>query len=134
MKKAAKFLKKDAVKIALSLSFFAAALCLELFALEAIAFAFYIAAIAAAGWQVFFDAVRGILRRDLLDEKFLMSIASIGAMALGEWSEGAAVMIFFLIRVEFRIKWQKKRLLRNMLFLIKRKKSNPTLIKQRKNT
>ncbi len=101
MKKAAKFLKKDAVKIALSLSFFAAALCLELFALEAIAFAFYIAAIAAAGWQVFFDAVRGILRRDLLDEKFLMSIASIGAMALGEWSEGAAVMIFFLIGETF---------------------------------
>ena len=101
MKKAAKFLKKDEVKIVLSLSFFLVALCLEFFALEAVSLAFYIAAIAAAGWQVFLDAVRGILRRDLLDEKFLMSIASLGAMALGEWSEGAAVMIFFLVGETF---------------------------------
>ena len=101
MKKLIKFLKKDVVKIAVSLALFAVALLLELFAVEIAAFCVYIAAIAVAGGQVFADAVRGILRRDLLDEKFLMSIASIGAVALGEWSEGAAVMIFVLVGETF---------------------------------
>lgn len=96
-----KFLKKDTVKIAVSLALFALALLFEHLLLDITAFCIYIAAIAVAGWQVFLDAVRGILRRDLLDEKFLMSIASIGAVALGEWSEGAAVMIFFLIGETF---------------------------------
>ena len=50
---------------------------------------------------MFIDAVRGILRRDLLDEKFLMSIASIGAMVVGECREGVAVMLFFLVGETF---------------------------------
>lgn len=57
----------------------------------------YIAALLVAGTPVFLDAVKGILRRDLLDEKFLMSIASVGAMIIGEMSEGVAVMLFFLV-------------------------------------
>ncbi len=57
----------------------------------------YILALLIAGAPVFIDAVRGVLRRDLLDEKFLMSIASVGAMFVGEWHEGVAVMLFFLV-------------------------------------
>ncbi len=47
------------------------------------------------GIPVFRDAVLGLCRRDFLDEKFLMSIAAIGAFFIGEFSEGAAVMIFY---------------------------------------
>ena len=65
--------------------------------IELTAIILYIASILVSGIAVFFDAVRGILRRDLLDEKFLMSIASIGAMIIGDMSEGAAVMLFFLV-------------------------------------
>ena len=54
----------------------------------------FIAALALVGWPVAVDAVRGILRRDLLDEKFLMCIASIGAMCIGEYTEAVAVMLF----------------------------------------
>ena len=64
----------------------------------------YVCALLIAGMPVFFDAVRGILRRDLLDEKFLMSIASIGAVIIGEAMEGAAVMIFFLVGEYFEHK------------------------------
>ncbi len=64
----------------------------------------YIIALIIAGMPVFFGAVRGILRRDLLDEKFLMSIASVGAMILGEYSEGVAVMLFFLVGEYFEHK------------------------------
>ena len=61
----------------------------------------YIVALVISGYNVFIDAVRGIWRRDLLDEKFLMSIASIGAMIVGEWREGVAVMLFFLVGETF---------------------------------
>lgn len=57
----------------------------------------YILALVVSGWRVFLDALRGIIRRDLLDEKFLMSIASIGAMIIGDMTEGVAVMLFFLV-------------------------------------
>ena len=54
-------------------------------------------ALLVIGLPVFFEAAKGLLRRDLLDEKFLMSIASIGAFALGEPLEAVAVLAFFTI-------------------------------------
>lgn len=66
-----------------------------------LSFALYLVALVVAGGEVFVDAIRGILRRDLLDERFLMSIASVGAMIVREWSEGVAVMIFFLVGQTF---------------------------------
>ena len=61
-------------------------------------------ALAVAGIRVYVDAVKGIIRRDLLDEKFLMSIASIGAMLVGEYTEGVAVMLFYLLGEAFEHK------------------------------
>ncbi len=49
------------------------------------------------GVPVLLDALRGILRRDLLDEKFLMTVASLGALCLGEYTEAVAVLLFFLV-------------------------------------
>lgn len=61
----------------------------------------YLVSLVITGGKVFCDAVRGILRRDFLDEKFLMSVASVGAMVVGEYSEGVAVMLFFLVGETF---------------------------------
>ena len=66
--------------------------------------ALLIAALLVSGLSVFIGAVRGILRGDLLDEKFLMSIASVGAFIIGEATEGVAVMIFFLVGEYFEHK------------------------------
>ncbi len=49
------------------------------------------------GFGVFWEALRGIFRGQLLDETFLMSIASVGAFVLGEYAEGGAVMLFYLV-------------------------------------
>ncbi len=58
--------------------------------------AVYLVALAVSGCTVWLDALRGILRRDLLDEKFLMTVASVGAFIIGSYAEGVAVMLFFL--------------------------------------
>ena len=68
---------------------------------SAVSFCLYLAAALAAGWRVLIDAARNILRRDFLDEKFLMCIAAIGAFAIGEYPEGTAVMIFYRIGESF---------------------------------
>ena len=57
----------------------------------------YIVALVIVSHPVMLDALRGILRRDLLDEKLLMCIASIGAMCIGEYTEAVAVMIFYSV-------------------------------------
>ena len=97
MKKAFVFLKSEIGRILLGFLFFVPALFLELALKMKISLYLYLAALIAAGSKVFLDAIRGIIRRDFLDEKFLMTIASVGAMIVGEWSEGVAVMLFFLV-------------------------------------
>ncbi|MDH7484478.1 MAG: hypothetical protein QHH01_07610, partial [Spirochaetales bacterium] len=48
-------------------------------------------AYAVAAWPVLRGAVRNLLKGHVLDELFLMSIASLGAIALGAWEEAASV-------------------------------------------
>lgn len=56
---------------------------------------FYAIAYLLAGAEVVYMASRNLLKGHLFDENFLMTIASIGAFALGERSEAVAVMIFY---------------------------------------
>ena len=100
MKKLFAFLKKDVSKIVIATIFFVSALIVEQ-NFEMLALALYLISLFVSGVEVFISAIKGILRRDLLDEKFLMSIASIGAMILEERSEGVAVMLFFLVGETF---------------------------------
>jgi len=49
------------------------------------------------GWPVLKGATRNIAKRRPFDEAFLMAIATVGAMALGDFREGVAVMLFYQI-------------------------------------
>lgn len=49
------------------------------------------------GYDILKKAIKGILNRQVFDENFLMAIATIGAIALGEYNEGTAVMLFYQI-------------------------------------
>ncbi len=49
------------------------------------------------GGEVLLDAARNILRGQVFDENFLMSVATIGALCLGEYTEAVAVMLFYQI-------------------------------------
>lgn len=49
------------------------------------------------GFSIVKEAVEGVLKKDIFNENFLMVIASIGAFAVGEYSEGCMVMFLFTI-------------------------------------
>ncbi len=49
------------------------------------------------GYDVLWSAVRGIAHGQVFDEKFLMAVATIGAFAIREYPEAAAVMLFYQI-------------------------------------
>ncbi|MFQ9515899.1 MAG: heavy metal translocating P-type ATPase [Eubacterium sp.] len=49
------------------------------------------------GYDILIKAVKGILNRQVFDENFLMAVATVGAIALGDYKEGVAVMLFYQI-------------------------------------
>lgn len=49
------------------------------------------------GYDILKKALKGIFKGQIFDENFLMAVATVGAVALGEFSEGAAVMLFYQI-------------------------------------
>ena len=57
----------------------------------------FVAAYFLAGVPVLRSAWRNLARGNALDESFLMSLATLGAFAVGEWEEAVGVMIFYLI-------------------------------------
>lgn len=52
---------------------------------------------ATIGWDVLYRAVRNIVRGQVFDENFLMAIATIGAIATGEYHEAVFVMLFYQV-------------------------------------
>lgn len=57
----------------------------------------YLIPYAVIGYDILRKAVLGIIHGEVFDENFLMAVATVGAMALGEYSEGVAVMLFYQI-------------------------------------
>ena len=57
----------------------------------------FTAAYLIIGWDIIWKAIRNISHGQVFDENFLMCIASIGAMVIGEYDEGGAVMILYQI-------------------------------------
>ena len=49
------------------------------------------------GYDILKKAFKGILNKQVFDENFLMAVATIGAIALGDYKEGASVMLFYQI-------------------------------------
>lgn len=49
------------------------------------------------GYDILLKAFKGIKNKQVFDENFLMAIATVGAIALGEYTEGVAVMLFYQI-------------------------------------
>lgn len=57
----------------------------------------FFAAYLTIGYDILIKAFKGVKNRQPFDENFLMAVATVGAIALGEFAEGAAVMLFYQI-------------------------------------
>lgn len=62
----------------------------------------FLAAYIPVGFPVLKDAFKSITKGDVFSEFFLMSIATIGAFAIGEYPEGVAVMLFYAVGEVFQ--------------------------------
>ena len=57
---------------------------------------------AVAGYDVLLSALRSLGKRRMLDENFLMAVASLAAIGIGEITEGCAVMLFYQVGERFQ--------------------------------
>ena len=60
-------------------------------------FAAFLVPYAVCGWDVVWSAARNLFSGQVFDEKFLMTVATAGAFALGEYPEAVAVMLFYQV-------------------------------------
>ncbi len=87
--------KNELIRIIAVAVLFAAAILLPLQGIPRMLV--FLAVYLAAAWDILYSAVRNILRGNVFDENFLMAVASIGAMALGDYPEGVAVVLFYQV-------------------------------------
>ena len=60
-------------------------------------FGLYMVPYLIIGYDILKKAFKGICNRQIFDENFLMAVATVGAIALGDYQEGTAVMLFYQI-------------------------------------
>ncbi|MBQ8261203.1 MAG: cadmium-translocating P-type ATPase [Lachnospiraceae bacterium] len=92
-----KKLKKDLIRICVGMVVFAIALAVEERVWFPVSLACFIAAYLVTGIDVVTRAGKNLVSGHMLDENFLMTIATIGAFAVGEYPEAVAVMIFYQV-------------------------------------
>lgn len=87
---------KKGIKIVIAFILFIIALVIN-FPNEWINKALYIIAYLIVGFEVVLEAIENIFKGKVFDENFLMTIATIGAFAIGEFPEAVAVMLFYQV-------------------------------------
>lgn len=91
-----KVMKKTTTKIIIAFILFIIALTIN-FPNEWINKVIYIISYAIIGLEIVWRAIKNIIKGKVFDEHFLMTIATIGAFAIGEFPEAVAVMLFYQI-------------------------------------
>ena len=87
--------RKKAIRLGISAAFFAFALLIEFpYWIE---FSLFLISYILSGGEVVLKAVKNIIKGQVFDENFLMTIATIGAFIIQEFPEGVAVMLFFQV-------------------------------------
>ena len=89
-------MKKRTIKIIISLILFIFAMVIK-FENEIINNIIFVISYLIVGFEILKKAIRNILRGKVFDENFLMSVATMGAFAIGEYPEAVAVMLFYQI-------------------------------------
>lgn len=89
------FDKKDLIKIIIGAVIYIFAICLKENRL--IGLALFLVSYFIVGYEVILNAIKNIFKGRAFDENFLMTVATVGAFAIGEYPEAVAVMLFYQI-------------------------------------
>ena len=89
-------MKKEGIKILIALILFIFAMAVK-FQNVWINNGIFIVSYLIVGFEILRKAVRNIFKGKIFDENFLMSIATLGAFAIGEFPEAVAVMLFYQV-------------------------------------
>ena len=89
-------MKKDLFKIIFSFVIFLVAILIS-FESDLINKLLYLIAYLIVGLEIVIKAIKNIFKGNVFDEHFLMAIATIGAIAIGEYPEAVAVMLFYQV-------------------------------------
>ena len=89
-------MKKELIKIIIALILFVVAMAVDL-QNEWINNGIFIVSYLIVGFEILIKAVKNIFRGKVFDENFLMSVATLGAFAIGEFPEAVAVMLFYQV-------------------------------------
>lgn len=89
-------MKKDGIKIIIALPLFLIAMFVP-FGNELINKGLYVLSYIIVGLEIIFKAFKNMIKGEVFDENFLMSIATIGAFVIGEFPEAVAVMLFYQV-------------------------------------
>lgn len=96
-------MKKETMKIIISIILFVVGLTVK-FNNQLINNAILVISYIIIGAEIIIKAIKNIFHGELFDENFLMTIATIGAIAIGEYPEAVAVMLFYQIGEMFQDK------------------------------
>ena len=89
-------MKKQIIQIVSAFILFIIALCVK-FENIWITRAIYLIGYLIVGGEIILKAIKNIFKGELFDEHFLMTVATIGAIAIGEYPEAVAVMLFYQV-------------------------------------
>ena len=94
-------MKKEVIKVVIALILFLISLIIP-FENAWINIGIYIISYLIVGLDVLVEAIKNIFKGEVFDENFLMTIATIGAFAIGEYPEAVAVMLFYQVGEMFQ--------------------------------
>ena len=94
MKKLNKKQKTMLIRMGISVALLAPALLIQN---RVISLILYILSYLVIGYEIVIKSVKNIIRGDIFDENFLMTIATIGALVIKQYPEAVAVMLFYEI-------------------------------------
>ena len=91
-------LSHEILTLVIGIAFFAAAvICGKFLDIKLLTISLYVIAYLILGFNVLKATLKNLKNKNLFDENFLMTVATIGAFALGEYAEAVGVVLFFRI-------------------------------------
>ncbi len=91
----------EVIKFGIAIAIFVLGLCFKFFSPDLAIYGvklfipFFILSWAISGYEVVLTPIKNFYKGIIFDENFLMSVATIGAFILGDWTEAASVMLFY---------------------------------------